>query len=98
MTIKIFSKVLRTDLCKQNSKNVVFEPGINKTRRGSKVWLGFDGAYLNIPRCFLSHPALLCHLPFLLRPALLNSVVPLPSLFVILGMHQFPSCAKQIHQ
>ncbi len=46
MTIKIFSKVLRTDLCKQNSKNVVFEPGINKMRRGSKVWLGFDGTYL----------------------------------------------------
>ena len=49
MTIKIFPKVLRTDLCKQNSKNVVFEPGINKVRRGSKVWLGFDGAYLTSP-------------------------------------------------
>jgi hypothetical protein len=47
MIIKTFQKVSGIDLCKPKSKNVVFEAGINEAWRGPKMWLGFDGAYLN---------------------------------------------------
>jgi hypothetical protein len=46
MTIKTFPRVPGIDLCKLKGKNVVFEARINKVQKGSKMWLGFDGAYL----------------------------------------------------
>ena len=45
MATKTFPKVPGIDLCKSKGKNVVFEARINEARRGSKMWLGFDGAY-----------------------------------------------------
>jgi hypothetical protein len=35
-------------LCRQKEKNFVFEARINKVWRSSKMWLGFNGAYLSI--------------------------------------------------
>jgi hypothetical protein len=46
MITKTFLKVLRIVLCRQKEKNFVFEAKINKVWRGSKMWLGFNGAYL----------------------------------------------------
>jgi hypothetical protein len=43
---KTFPKVPGIDLCKSKGKNVVCEARINEAWRGSKRWLGFDGAYL----------------------------------------------------
>jgi hypothetical protein len=48
MTTKTFPRVPGIDLCKSKGKNVVFEAGINKVQKGSKMWLGFDGAYLRM--------------------------------------------------
>ena len=48
MATKTFPKVPGIDLCKSKGKNVVFEARINEARRGSKMWLGFDGAYLSL--------------------------------------------------
>ena len=47
MITKTFPKAPGIDLCKLKGENVVFEARINKVRRGSKMWLGFNGAYLN---------------------------------------------------
>jgi len=46
MITKIYPKVPGMDLCKSNGKNFVFEAGINKVWSGSKMWLGFNVAYL----------------------------------------------------
>lgn len=46
MITKTFPKVPGIDLCKWKGKNIVFEAGINKVQRGSKMWLGFSGTYL----------------------------------------------------
>ena len=47
MITKTFPKVPGIDLCKWKGKNIVFEARINEVQRGSKMWLGFDGAYLS---------------------------------------------------
>jgi len=46
MITKTFPKVPGIDLCKWKGKNIVFEAGMNEVQRGSKMWLGFDSAYL----------------------------------------------------
>jgi hypothetical protein len=47
MITKTFPKVPGIDLCKWKGKNIVFEAGMNEVQRGSKMWLGVDGTYLN---------------------------------------------------
>jgi hypothetical protein len=60
MITKTFPNVPGIDLCKSKGKNVMFEAGINKVQRCSEMWLGFDGAYLNLGRAVFTVRTLAC--------------------------------------